>query len=150
MKTLFTMAALAAACGLAAAQPQQLTVRDLADKNPKTLSKDEVTQLITGAKMVRISPRGSRNEWTNESGGSFVASSDNQGAGAMANTQGRAVTAPGKWHISDDGRYCILIEWKGVPTEEWCRYVIQTGDGYYTTKSATVGTERVFKFEIKK
>lgn len=146
----FATAALVAACSLAAAQPEQLTVRDLSDKSPRTLSKDEVTQLMTDAKVSRISPRGSRNEWTNGAGGSFVASSDNQGAGAMAYAQGRAVTAPGKWHISDDGRYCILIEWKGVPTEEWCRYVIQTSDGYYTTKSATVGTERVFKVDIKK
>ena len=63
---------------------------------------------------------------------------------------GRPSTASGKWHISDDGRYCILIEWKGVPTEEWCRYVLETTDGYYVTRSTSVGTERVEKFEIKK
>ena len=150
MKTLFTTAALVAVCGLAAAQPQQMTVRDLADKNPKTLSKDELNALLPAATMVRVTARGNRHEWKNSSGGSFVVSSDNQGSGTPAYAQGRASTAPGKWHISDDGRYCILIEWKGVPTEEWCRYVIQTGDGYYMTKSTAVGTEIAYKFEIKK
>ena len=150
MKALLSTMAAIAACGLAAAQTQPLTVRDLADKNPKTLSKVEATELLPGATMSRISPRGSRNEWKNSSGGSFIASSDNQGAGAMANVQGRAVTAPGKWHISDDGRYCVLIEWKGVPTEEWCRFVIQTSDGCYMAKSTSVGTEVAYKFEIKK
>jgi hypothetical protein len=139
-------------CGLAPAlaQSPQLTLRDIEDKKPRTLTKDEVTQLVAGAKMSRISPRGSQNYWTNDAGGSFVASSDNRGAGALTSAQGRPTTAPGKWHISDDGRYCILIEWKGIPSEEWCRYVLQTTDGYYMAKSTTVGTEAVFKFEIKK
>ncbi|RZL89204.1 MAG: hypothetical protein EOP82_20480 [Variovorax sp.] len=76
-------------------------------------------------------------------------SSDNRGASAVG-ASGRATTAPGKWHISDDGRYCVLIEWKGVPTEEWCRYILQTTDGYYAVRSDSVGTERVYKLEIKK
>ena len=44
----------------------------------------------------------------------------------------------------------LLIEWKGVPTEEWCRYILQTSDGYYAARSDSVGTERVYKLEIKK
>ncbi len=45
---------------------------------------------------------------------------------------------------------CVLIEWKGVPTEEWCRYILQTSDDYYSARSDSVGTERVHKLEIKK
>lgn len=135
---------------LALAQPAQLTLRDLEGKSPRKLSKDEVTALIPGAKMSRISVRGNQHYWTNDAGGSFVASSDNMGGGAVVRGQGKPSTARGKWHISDDGRYCVLIEWTGVPTEEWCRFVLQTSDGYYMTKSDSVGTERVEKFEIKK
>ena len=44
----------------------------------------------------------------------------------------------------------MLIEWKGVPTEEWCRYILRTTDGHYAVRSESVGTERVYKLEIKK
>lgn len=131
-----------------AARAQQLVLRDLESKSPKKLSKDELTQLLTDAKMSRISERGNTHNWSNASGGSFVISSDNRGAGASV-AVGRNTTSRGKWHISDDGRYCVLIEWQGVPTEEWCRYILQTSDGYYAVRSDSVGTERVHKLEIK-
>jgi hypothetical protein len=142
--------ALAAFVWAAQAQPVRMTVRDLDGKNPRALSKDEVIQLTTGAKVSRISARGSRNYWTNEPGGSFVASSDNSGANAVANSQGRSSMAQGKWHISDDGRYCIMIEWKTVGTEEWCRFVLETSDGHYLTRSLKDGTERVDKYEFSR
>ncbi|MEJ8848240.1 DUF995 domain-containing protein [Variovorax rhizosphaerae] len=131
------------------AAQSDMVLRDLESKSPRKLSKEEVTELLTGAKMSRISGRGNVHYWSNDPGGSFVISSDNRGAGAVGSV-GRPSTSPGKWHISDDGRYCVLIEWKGVPTEEWCRYILQTTDGYYAVRSDTVGTERVFKLEIKK
>jgi Protein of unknown function (DUF995) len=149
MRSLIVTAALFSAAG-ATAQPQELALRDLESKSPRKLNKDEVTALMTGAKISRISPRGSQNFWTNDVGGSFVASSDNRGAGAMAQSAGRPAQAPGKWHISEDGRYCILIEWKSVGNEEWCRYVLATSDGHYLIRSDNVGTERVYKFEISK
>jgi Protein of unknown function (DUF995) len=150
MKSTIVAAALACCSALVLAQAPQMTLRDLEGKNPRKLTKDELTQLIPGAKMSRVSVRGNQHYWTNDSGGSFVASSDNMGAGAVARGQGKPSTARGKWHISDDGRYCILIEWQGVPTEEWCRFVLDTSDGWYMVKSDSVGTERVEKFEIKK
>lgn len=143
-------ALLTGAAMAAVAQPQELTLRDLEGKSPRKLSKDEVTQLMTGAKMARISPRGNQHYWSNDKDGTFVASSDNRGAGATVQGQGRPTTAYGKWHISDDGRYCVLIEWKSVPTEEWCRFVLDTSDGHYMVRSDSVGTERAFKFDIKK
>lgn len=134
---------------LAAAHAQDMVLRDIESKNPKKLSKEEATELLTEAKMSRISGRGNVHYWRNDTGGKFVISSDNRGAGAVI-ASGRTTTAPGTWQISDDGRYCVLIEWKGVPTEEWCRFILQTTDGYYAVRSDSVGTERVFKLEIKK
>jgi Protein of unknown function (DUF995) len=150
MKGLIAIASLWGLAGVAAAQPQEPTLRDLESKSPRKLSKDEVTQVMTGAKLSRLSGRGNQHHWSNDSGGNFVISSDNRGPGSPGSAQGRSSTALGKWHISDDGRYCVLIEWKGVPTEEWCRFVFETSDGYYTARSDSVGTERVYKIEIKK
>ena len=44
--------------------------------------------------------------------GSFVASSDNRKYGSAAGTSN--ATAPGTWNISDDGKYCVQIEWRRV------------------------------------
>jgi hypothetical protein len=151
MKTFATiMALLGGLVGTALAQEAQLTLRDLEGKSPRKLSKDELTQLLTGAQMSRVSGRGNRHYWSNDKDGSFIASSDNTGAGGATGRSGRPTTAPGKWHISDDGRYCILIEWRSVPAEEWCRFVLHTSDGYYMTRSDSVGTERAYRFEIGK
>ena len=148
MKVLIVVAALIGAAGSAAAQGETMVLRDLESKSPRKLNKDELTQLLTGAKMSRIAVSGSGHIWTNDAGGSFVISSDNKGGGAQARFAGRPSTANGKWHISDDGRYCVLIEWKSVNSEEWCRYLLHTSDGYYAVKSDSVGTERVYKLDI--
>ncbi|HEV7912789.1 MAG TPA: DUF995 domain-containing protein [Albitalea sp.] len=119
-------------------------MRDLEAKSPKVLSKADLEQLLPGAKMSRVTAGGNAHFWSNDSGGSFIISSDNRDRG------GPSSTAPGTWHISDDGRYCVLLNWKKVATEEWCRYIVQTSDGYYATKSDKTGTEKVYKLEIKK
>ena len=126
---------------LAFSQPVQM-LRDLESKQPHTLSRDELRQLLPGAGIRRVNAKGNSQSWSNDAGGSFVASSDNRAA------SGRNSTASGKWHLSDDGRYCIMIEWKTVETEEWCRFVIKTTEGYYTAKSDKTGTEKVYKLEI--
>jgi len=135
-----------------AAMPQQAQVlRDLDPMNPKKLTKEELQQLMPGAKMSRLAPSGNTHIWTNEPDGTFIVSSDNRNLPGGGNVMGaRASTTSGKWHISDDGRYCVLIEWKSVPTEEWCRYFFQTSDGYYATKTDQNPTEKVSKFQIGK
>lgn len=119
-------------------------LRDLEALGPTTLTKDELTQLLPNASMSRVSGKGNTQYWKNEIGGEFIISSDNKA------TSGRGSTAQGKWHISDDGRYCVLIEWKRTNTEEWCRYILKAGGAYYATKSHKLGTEKVYKLEISK
>ena len=130
------------------AQDAGLTVRDLDAQNPKRLTLAELQQLLPGAKMSRLTAAGWQHYWTNEPGGSFVVSASNMNPG-ISRSQA-ASTAQGKWHIADDGRYCVLIEWKRNPTEEWCRYILQTSDGYYATKSDQTKAEKVYKLDIRK
>lgn len=133
------------ACSTAFAQAAEAKVlRDLDATGRTTLTREELMQLLPGANMSRISAKGNTHIWKNESGGSFIISSDNRDRGAVAST------AAGKWSISDDGRYCVLIEWKTIETEEWCRYIVRSGDDYYATKSDKTGTERVHKLSIKR
>lgn len=120
-------------------------LRDLDAQGRVTLSKDELTALLPGAKMSRFTGKGNTHFWKNDTDGSFIISSDNRDKAVGKNT-----TAQGKWHISDDGRYCVLIEWQRIPTEEWCRYVVKSGADYYATKSDKTGTEKVYKLSISK
>ncbi len=94
--------------------------------------------------MSRVTAKGSTHVWKNDAGGSFVISSDNRDRG------GRNTTAQGKWHIAEDGRYCVLIEWNVNPTEEWCRYIVKAGADYYAVKTDKTATEKVYKFVISK
>jgi hypothetical protein len=123
---------------------EAVVLRDLEAQSPVTLTKDELTQLLPNAKMTRVSLKGNSSAWKNDSSGSFVISSDNRDVG------GQNSTAQGKWHISDDGRYCVLIEWRRNPTEEWCRYIVKAGTDYYATKSDKTGSEKVYKLGITK
>ena len=120
---------------------------DLAPLNPRTLSKDELKQLLPGARMTRTSPRGNVHTWTNEADGRFTARSDNRAISG----RGASSTAEGTWRIADDGRYCVTIEWQqGLDTEKWCRFIVATGDGYYAVKTTGIGSEPVQKLGIEK
>ena len=139
----FLVASLALAATLACAQEISL-VRDLDAMSRVTLTKDELGQLMPNAKMGRVTGKGSTQIWTNGSDGTFVISSDNR------DVQGVNTTAQGKWHVSEDGRYCVLIEWKRNPTEEWCRYILKAGNDYYSARSDKTATERVYKLSISR
>jgi hypothetical protein len=144
------IAAIAVVSTNALADPPAL-FGDLGPLNPEKLSKEQLDQLLPGAKMSRVAAStGSTHFWTNDADGTFVISSDNRSGVGGASLVGRTagVTAPGKWHISPDGRYCVTIEWKRVPTEDWCRYVFKTTDGYFLTKSVQDRAEKVYRLWI--
>lgn len=118
-------------------------IGDLAAHSPVTLSKAELEGLLPGAKMSRTAATGSEHIWTNDPDGSFIVSSDKRNSG------GRAGTGRGKWHVSEDGRFCVHIEWK-ASSDKWCRFIVKTDIGYFATKSLQPDTEPVFKLEISK
>lgn len=115
-----------------------MVLRDLDSQGRATLTKEDLGQLLPNASMGRVTPDGHTQYWKNDSSGTFIISS------------GQSTTAQGKWHISDDGRYCVLIEWRRVAAEEWCRYIVKAGGAYYATKSDKTGTERLYRLEISK
>jgi Protein of unknown function (DUF995) len=133
----------ALAASLAFAQDAAM-LRDLDAVGRVTLTKEELSQLLPGARMSRFTLGGNTQIWKNDADGSFVISSDNR------DKAGSNSTAQGKWHVSEDGRYCVLIEWRRNPTEEWCRYLVKAGADYYATKTDKNATEKVYKLTITK
>jgi len=142
--------AVAAFCVASAARADGPTVLgDLDPLNPEKLSKEQLEQLLPGAKMKRVNAStGSTHFWTNEADGAFVISSDNRASLGGGSLMGGNTSAPGKWHISPDGRYCVTIEWKKIPTEDWCRYVFKTSDGFYGSKSDRDRSAKVYRLTI--
>lgn len=122
---------------------------DLDPLSPQKLSKEQLDQLLPGAKMHRIAAStGSNHFWTNDADGTFVISTDNKSGIGTSITNRTGSTAPGKWHIAPDGRYCVTIEWKRVATEDWCRYVFKTSAGYFVTKTESNRAEKVYQIWI--
>jgi hypothetical protein len=122
---------------------------DLDPLSPQKLSKEQLDQLLPGAKMHRVAAStGSNHFWTNDADGTFIISSDNKSGINSSITNRSGVTAPGKWHIAPDGRYCVTIEWKRVATEDWCRYVFKTSEGYFVTKTESNRAEKVYRIDI--
>lgn len=103
------------------------------------LSGAELASFLPGTKAVYVIKAGSIHRWTNEPNGKFVASTD---AKTVSMTGRSGGTARGSWHISDEGRYCVNIDWR-TATEDWCRFVYRTNDGgYYMTGSDDPAAER--------
>ena len=147
LRTMLVLA-LAGLAGVAAADGPAL-FGDLDPLHPETLSKDQLDRLMPGAKMKRVAATtGSTHIWTNDADGTMIVSTDNKSGLVTHSVMSANVTARGTWHIAPEGRYCVTIEWKGVPTEEWCRLVIKTSDGYYLTRSVKGRDEKVYRIWI--
>src|SRR5258706_12115598 len=97
------LAALIATCSAAALAQQPQMLGDLDSKQPSKLSKQDLEKLLPGARMSRVTTAGSTQFWSNDTGGSFVVSTDNR------SQPGRAVSgrARGTWRIDGPGACCL-------------------------------------------
>jgi hypothetical protein len=122
---------------------QPSTLADLDALSPAALTRQELLDLVPNAKVSRVITNGNLHIWINDPDGTFIVSSDNRA------TNGVPATGRGKWHITDDGRYCIFIQWR-TNSEEWCRFVLNASGTFYTAKSLKPGTEKIYKLDFKK
>ncbi len=99
-----------------------------ADDAPARLSRDELAAFLPGTEVTHVSRAGSLRRWKNEADGTFVASSDNKKYGSA--TGASYASASGTWRVSDEGRYCIQIDWR-KEAESWCSYIVKGPDGSF-------------------
>lgn len=113
-----------------AATAQGMTLAAVKAKGGVQLSADELKQLMPGAKVANSLATGATRHWTNDAGGTFVASTDGRTFNA-----GRTIPASGQgsWHIADNGTYCVNINW-GLVKEDWCCYIFKASDKYYAVR----------------
>jgi hypothetical protein len=106
-----------------------LAATALADDTPARLSKDELLSLLPGAKVTHINQGGSERHWTNAPDGTLVASTNNKIIGNALGTQ--VAQGRGTWHVNDEGKFCVDIDWRRVQ-EKWCSFILRgEGDTYY-------------------
>lgn len=104
---------------------------DLFDKG-KRLSVDEIKTLV--AKDVEVEQingsTGGIRRWKNNADGKFVASRI-----AATGGSGRSITGTGEWKLTDNGQYCVAIEWRPLRTgpeqESWCRTLWKYEDAIF-------------------
>ena len=136
---------LAMLCPVAVYAQNEMTLSDLQAKSAQRLSRDDLRTLVSDAKVKSIASTGSERVWRNDPDGTFVASTTNAGAiGAARGGQGR-----GKWHVSDEGRFCVEIEWRNS-TEKWCRVIYRLENAYYGVSSEKSPKSRAYLVEFSK
>jgi hypothetical protein len=111
------------------------------------MSKEELASFLPGTKAVYVIKGGSTHMWTNEPEGKFVASTDAKSITGTGMGGGRS--ARGTWRVSDDGKYCISIDWNRHP-ENWCRYVYRTPGGDYYMADSDDESAKKRKIELTK
>jgi hypothetical protein len=104
----------------------------LAQDGSGKMTREELFSFLPGTKVTHVTQAGSERHWTNEPDGSLYANSSNKQYGDPAGS--RPAAQAGTWKISDEGKYCINIDWKSV-SEKWCAFILKgEGNIYYLNK----------------
>lgn len=107
----------------------------------KPLSADELRQLFSGAIVKVTYENGNTVIWTNETDGTLSADWNSSPASLVSRHHHRG--GQGTWKVTDDGKYCVRIEWPKNAVD-WCRPVVKSDDGTYVFISATASPSRRF------
>jgi hypothetical protein len=123
-------------------QAADLLLSDLRARHAVELSADDLRQLMPNARVASVHENGSVRHWKNEPNGKFLASSNVRGKLKTLPSQGR-----GTWRVSDDGTYCVTIEWPRL-TENWCKYLFKLDGKYYGVDSVANPHAKALDFEF--
>ncbi len=103
--------------------------------NGKKLSVDEVKLIIVSdadVEQINGSTGGIR-RWKNSADGKFIASR------VAASGGSNSVSGSGEWKLTENGQYCVQIEWRprvgGPEQENWCRTLWKFEDAIFLAPS---------------
>ena len=96
------------------------------------MTREELMSFLPGTKVTHFNAGGSERHWTNEPDGKLYANTNNKSLGSYTGLQSAGHW--GTWKVSDEGKYCIDIDWKTIG-EKWCATILKgEGDTYYLGK----------------
>ncbi|MFL9916038.1 DUF995 domain-containing protein [Paraburkholderia fungorum] len=90
---------------------------------PPRVTKEQLQALLPGSTMLRTNIAGALRQWVNKPDGTLTVYWG--GAGLR-----QSHSASGRWSVTDEGRFCLHIDWEDLP-ENWCRFLEQTANGEY-------------------
>ncbi|MEM5388215.1 hypothetical protein VSR68_32260 [Paraburkholderia phymatum] len=90
---------------------------------PSRLTRDQLIPLMRGATILRTNTSGALRQWVNGPDGTLTVY---WAAGGFLQPH----SASGKWSVTEDGHFCLQIDWPDVP-ENWCRFMERTASGAY-------------------
>lgn len=116
--------AVATAGAVAALGPSRPGNAPLANgSGPARLTRDQLIALMPGATMRRTNTAGALRQWVNGTDGKLTVY---WAGGGFLNSN----SASGKWSVTEDGHFCLQIDWPDTP-ENWCRFLEPTANGAY-------------------
>jgi hypothetical protein len=89
------------------------------------LTREQLLTLLPGAEVSRTNTAGSFRHWTNKPDGTLTVYWVGHDGHRI-----RARTADGHWSISDDGRFCLHVDWDDA-AEDWCRFLMALPNDEY-------------------
>ncbi|MPW21594.1 hypothetical protein GCT13_33170 [Paraburkholderia sp. CNPSo 3157] len=90
---------------------------------PSRLTRDQLIPLMRGATILRTNTSGALRQWVNGPDGTLTVYW--AGGGFL-----QPHSASGKWSVTEDGHFCLQIDWPDMP-ENWCRFMERTANGAY-------------------
>jgi hypothetical protein len=91
--------------------------------SPARLTREQLIPLMRGATILRTSTSGALRQWVNGPDGTLTVYW--AGGGFI-----QPHSASGKWSVTEDGHFCLQIDWPEMP-ENWCRFLERTANGAY-------------------
>ncbi|SIT40905.1 conserved exported hypothetical protein [Paraburkholderia piptadeniae] len=90
---------------------------------PARLTREQLIPLMRGATILRTNTSGALRQWVNGADGTLTVYW--AGGGFL-----QSHSASGKWSVTEDGHFCLQIDWPEMP-ENWCRFLERTANGAY-------------------
>lgn len=133
------------------AQDAEMSLERLQARNAEKLSREKLAQLLPGAKVMRSTAGGAELSWTNNPDGKFIANDRQTKSSGMGRRSGLGGSASGTWRISEEGQYCVDIDWTTRDREKWCRDIYRVNGHYYMIrKGKSNGEATAMLLQIKK
>jgi Protein of unknown function (DUF995) len=135
--------ALLTALGCVTCFAEDLTLGALKAQGAQPLSKDDLSALLSGARLTREVSSGEVHINTLKDGSinaDFKSTTRNSGQ----------LRGFGNWKVTDDGKYCVDIKWNRIIEDvKGCRTMYKAGEDYYGAATGT-DEEKPYHYKISK
>jgi hypothetical protein len=118
---------------------EEMTLDAARKAGGQKLTREELASVLPKLTLRAESERAQRTWYHNADGSLRATATAKAGRGSGAPTK-----AEGMWRVSQDGKYCVEVQW--TAPEKWCRMLYKVGNEYFGFRDdndATVADRRL-------